>query len=167
MISDSCVLRDQIGNSPRGRWGAQIICDIKGRKAGGERPEPRLPRTYHHKVTVPRPHSSCQLSRLRSNHVRLHRARTPRRPSLPLNPSAAPLHLALAEVPSPQHTFQATATSINFFTRALRPPTPRSLSPSLRVRDPRRRPRASSNREKARFAMAVRFLGWRLVTGSS
>ena len=66
-------------------------------KEGRRRKTRAAPRTYHHKVTVPRPHSSCQLSRLRSNHVRLHRARTPRRPSLPLNPSAAPLHLALAE----------------------------------------------------------------------
>ena len=117
-------------------------------KEGRRRKTRATPRSYHHKVTVPHPYSSCQLSKLRSNHARLHRALTPRRPSLPLNPSATPSCSCRARYP--QHTFQATATSINFFTRALRPPTP----PSLRVRDPRRRPRASSNREKARSAMA-------------
>ena len=99
-------------------------------KEGRRRKTRAAPRTYHHKVTVPRPHSSCQLSRLRSNHVRLHRARTPVVPPFhSIHPPRHSILLLPSEVPSPQHTFQATATSINFFTRALRPPTPLSLSP--------------------------------------
>ena len=123
-------------------------------KEGRRRKTRAAPRTYHHKVTVPRPHSSCQLSRLRSNHVRLHRARTPRRPSLPLNPSAAPLHLALAERGTLSTLFKQRRHQSTFLHE---PSALLLLSPFLRVRDPRRRPRASSNREKARFAMAVRF----------
>ena len=162
MISDSCVLRDQIVNSPRGRWELRL-CATSG-KEGRRRNTRAAPHTYHRKVTVPHPHSSCQLSRLRSNHVRLHRTRTPRRPSLPLNPSGTPSCSCRGTLST---LFKQRRHQSTFYTSP--PPSYSSflLSPSQRVQDPRRRPRASSNREKARSGMAVRFLGWRLVTSSS
>ena len=129
-------------------------------KEGQRRKTRSAPHTYHHKVTVPHPHSSCQLSRLRSNHVRLHRTRTPR-PSLPLNPSATPSWSCRATLSTLFKQRRHQSTFLH------EPSALLLLSPSLRVRDPRRRPRASSNREKARSGMAVRFLGWWLVTSSS